>query len=250
MSDRQGGGYGSRLENYKNPVIRKSLEIIYPPAPFFNVIPKAEKQKIQTKIFGKALNCKILDIGSGLTKGPGSWLWRNQPKDNITRVDIVDGPNIDVVADATDLPFANNSYDSVILQSVVEHVEDKKALLDECVRVLKPGGYIYIEMPFLQGLHGDPSDFWRMTQNGLRSQLNSRNIELILEGVSGGPMGTLIWIISDLVSYLTKRNLINLVIRFIFRWLLSPLKYLDFVIQKTPAASRTACELYYLGTRK
>ena len=250
MSEHQGGGYGSRLNSYRNSFLRAFLQIVYPPAPFFNIINRAEKLKIRSNLFGNTGDLNVLDIGSGLTKGPGSWLWQNQPKLRVTCVDIVEGPNIDVVADATDLPFKDKSYDSVVLQSIIEHVEDKKSLIDECVRVLKPGGYIYIEMPFLQGLHGDPSDFWRMTQNGLRSELSDRNIQLVSEGVSGGPVGTLIWLVSDLVSNLSGINTLNLLIRFFVRWLLAPLKYLDFVIRDTRAAPRTACEVYFLGTRK
>ncbi|MDB2690364.1 hypothetical protein OAS88_05060 [Planktomarina temperata] len=74
MSAHQGGGYGSRIEGYSNPFLRAFLQIVYPPAPFFNIINQAEKQKIRSNIFGNTGDLNVLDIGSGLTKGPGAWL--------------------------------------------------------------------------------------------------------------------------------------------------------------------------------
>ena len=32
------------------------------------------------------------------------------------------------------------------------------------MRVLKPNGFIYIEVPFLQGFHADPNDFHSYTR--------------------------------------------------------------------------------------
>ena len=44
------------------------------------------------------------------------------------------------VADATDLPDANGTYDAVLLLDMLEHVESVPAVLAEAVRVVKPGG--------------------------------------------------------------------------------------------------------------
>ena len=40
-------------------------------------------------------------------------------------------------------------------------------------RVLKPGGYIYSEVPFLQGFHADPDDYQRYTLQGLKILFNN-----------------------------------------------------------------------------
>jgi ubiquinone/menaquinone biosynthesis C-methylase UbiE len=45
---------------------------------------------------------------------------------------------------AEDLPFADASFDYVNLSSLIEHVEDWRLTLSESVRVLKPGGVLYI----------------------------------------------------------------------------------------------------------
>jgi SAM-dependent methyltransferase len=45
------------------------------------------------------------------------------------------------------LPFANDSFDVVTLWNVVEHVADSRRLLDEAMRVLRPGGRLYVLAP-------------------------------------------------------------------------------------------------------
>lgn len=44
------------------------------------------------------------------------------------------------VADAYQLPFANESFDVVTAMDFLEHVEDPKRVIQEASRVLKPGG--------------------------------------------------------------------------------------------------------------
>jgi ubiquinone/menaquinone biosynthesis C-methylase UbiE len=45
---------------------------------------------------------------------------------------------------ADKLPYEDQKFDGVLLYAVVEHVSDKTALLNECNRVLKPGGIVYM----------------------------------------------------------------------------------------------------------
>jgi len=46
------------------------------------------------------------------------------------------------VADATNLPFEDNTFDAVICESVLAFVRNKQKAIDECVRVTKTGGYV------------------------------------------------------------------------------------------------------------
>lgn len=47
-----------------------------------------------------------------------------------------------VVADARKLPFKDNLFDAVMLESVMAFIPDKKKAMKEFMRVVKPGGYI------------------------------------------------------------------------------------------------------------
>ena len=46
------------------------------------------------------------------------------------------------VADVLDLPFEDDRFDAVLVESVLAFVKDKTRAVSECVRVTKPGGYI------------------------------------------------------------------------------------------------------------
>lgn len=43
------------------------------------------------------------------------------------------------------VPFKENTFDVVFLFDVIEHVRDPKKVINECKRVLKPGGIMYVE---------------------------------------------------------------------------------------------------------
>lgn len=50
-------------------------------------------------------------------------------------------------ADATQLPFADDSFDKIICSEVLEHIENYHGVLCEIKRVLKPSGILAISVP-------------------------------------------------------------------------------------------------------
>lgn len=46
------------------------------------------------------------------------------------------------------LPFADNSFDVVLCDNVVDHAESPKQIVSELVRILKPGGLLYFTVNF------------------------------------------------------------------------------------------------------
>ncbi len=58
------------------------------------------------------------------------------------------GKNVSIsYGDLTNLKFADNSFDKVILSEVAEHVPDDKKCLQEMYRILKPGGLLVVTVP-------------------------------------------------------------------------------------------------------
>jgi SAM-dependent methyltransferase len=55
-------------------------------------------------------------------------------------------PNIHLAA-AEDLPFPDGSFDVILLNEVIEHVDDDRATIREAYRCLAPGGQIIIYAP-------------------------------------------------------------------------------------------------------
>lgn len=93
----------------------------------------------------------------------------------------------DIVHDLeTPLPIESASFDVVLLVNVLEHVFNYRALLQESVRVLKPGGNIVVMVPFLFPVHPSPRDFYRFTREALQREFQS----LGLVKVRVTPLGT------------------------------------------------------------
>lgn len=80
--------------------------------------------------------------------------------------------NIDFNASIDSIPIGDNSADTVLNYSVLEHVPFDPLLgLKEMYRILKPGGFAFISIPFTYNTHGKNSDFWRWTQYGFEKHL-------------------------------------------------------------------------------
>ena len=61
-------------------------------------------------------------------------------------------------ASAAALPFADDSFDTVLLGEILEHLDKPEAVLDEMARVLAPGGVVAITVPFGLSPHHDHRD--------------------------------------------------------------------------------------------
>jgi len=51
------------------------------------------------------------------------------------------------VMDATELSFPDNSFDTIVIPEVLEHIRSSKKILEEAIRVLRNGGRIIISVP-------------------------------------------------------------------------------------------------------
>lgn len=59
----------------------------------------------------------------------------------------LNSPLADVHADICNLPFADNEFDFILCNHVLEHIPDDQTAMQEIYRVLKPGGTAILQIP-------------------------------------------------------------------------------------------------------
>lgn len=70
--------------------------------------------------------------------------------------------------DMQSLPYDDATFDFVISDQVIEHLEDPKRAVGESWRVLKPGGIAIHTTCFMNFIHPCPKDLWRFSPDALR----------------------------------------------------------------------------------
>jgi SAM-dependent methyltransferase len=132
------------------------------------------------------------DIGAGL---------RNVVCSNCVYVEVYPSLTTDIVVEPScKLPFRTASLDGIGCFAVLEHVTEPWKLAGECARVVKPGGKIFIEWPFLQPVHGYPSHYYNATREGLRNLFAAAfDVREVITGAHQGPDFTVAWILQSLL---------------------------------------------------
>jgi SAM-dependent methyltransferase len=133
----------------------------------------------------------VLDVGSYDENGTNRPLVEGRGW-HYTGLDIRDGPNVDIIAGPYLYPFEDNSFDLVISGQAMEHVEDLRSWINECVRVLAPGGRLCITTVWKMFYHPFPVDCWRIMPDGMRWLFNQNgllvdyDIQMTSEDATGG----------------------------------------------------------------
>jgi SAM-dependent methyltransferase len=182
----------------------------------------------------------VIDVGSGPERLGKEFI----------NVDVFPFTEVDIVSDATTLPFKNNAIDGAVSESVFEHVADAHLIAREMVRVVKPGGYIYVSAPFIHPYHTSPDDFNRWTLSGLKHMF--KDLEIVEAGVRSGPWSALLlfmayWL-GVVFSFGSRKTAPFLA--HIFMLVLGPLKYLDILFIHMPGSEAVATHLYILGRKR
>lgn len=111
------------------------------------------------------LKGKVLNAGAG---------WRDISRlveGELINQDIIwpgdERTNIQIYSPLHQIPVESNYFDAILCIAVPEHVENPEEVVPELCRVLKPGGHLILEVPFLQPEHKVPTDYQRYTKDGL-----------------------------------------------------------------------------------
>lgn len=176
----------------------------------------------------------MLNIGSGV----------KHVDDNVFNVDVYPYEQVQIVADGAHLPFKDGTVDLILCESVLEHVREPYQVIAEIRRVLKPGGYAYISVPFLYPFHASPNDFTRFSRNSLRALFSPYAI--LQEGMRAGPMAALQGVLMHLFALVLSFGsyTVYLVLSNIFMVVFAPLKLLDPFFALFPYSHEIAADIY------
>jgi SAM-dependent methyltransferase len=100
------------------------------------------------------------------------------------------GTRPDIYGDAQSLPLRDGSVDHALLLDVLEHLPNPERCLVELHRVIKQGGSLTIQVPFIYPLHDAPLDFHRWTRYGLRQSARRSGFRIDVESAIGHPLET------------------------------------------------------------
>jgi SAM-dependent methyltransferase len=211
-----------------------------------NLKARENYAELRTLLLGEAegRRPRVLVIG-GSRLGQGMEEFAADPGLELVDTDVSFGPRTSIVCDAHRLPFADDSVDAVVAQAVVQALVDPEACVAEMHRVLRPGGYVYAETPFMQQVFGAQFDFTRYTQLGHRRLF--RDFEEIRSGPVCGPGMALAWsyqyFLLSFVRGARARALVKGFARVTGFWL----KYADHALIDRPGAVDAASGVYFLG---
>ena len=178
-----------------------------------------------------------LEIGSGSTRTD----WR------LINMDISPFPKVDVVGGGTRLPFLDCTLSVVASQAVLEHIPNPWKVAGEMFRVLKPGGYVYAEVPGVVPYHGFPAHYQNFTKEGLEKLFYQ--FKPVEAGVVFGPSTALAWMLKEYAGLFFSNFYARAAVHLLVEWLVHPLNYLDIFLHKIPNAHRMAMTLYFIGRK-
>ena len=169
----------------------------------------------------------------------------------VLNVDFVDFPHVDIHADfSRPLPIRTASVDGVLSIAVLEHLEKPLLMISEITRILKPGGVLYITVPFLYPFHAAPADYNRWTAEGIKLQLGGQ-FEVTSSESCGAAVGVLILVFSHIVAQILSfgSERLYLLANYSMMGLLAPLKLFDLLLTHLPF-SKTLCPCVTLVARR
>jgi SAM-dependent methyltransferase len=203
-------------------------------------------EKLTSLLCHRSTVPRVLVIGGSIV-GQGMDPLLLNPTFEFVETDVSLGPRTMLICDAHDIPFADNSFDGVIAQAVLEHVADPQRCVEEIHRVLKLNAFVYAETPFIQQVHGGAYDFTRFTHVGHRRLF--RNFDEIESGAVCGPGMALAWsyqyFLLSFTSSKVLRDLIKVFTRLTAFWL----KYFDYYLIDRPGALDAASGYYFIGQK-
>jgi len=191
--------------------------------------PRIIELREKLKITGIAIN-----LGSGQDNYKG-----------FTNIDLGIYDPVHVVADLKRVPFADETVELIVSNSVLEHIYDYNSVINEAFRILKKGGYFYLSVPNVCLRH-HKYYYHRWTTPGLHRLFEGR-FEIIDSGACRGVAYAIITIIEALFTYKIRNRIFLSAARLLWRLISRPLFWIkDDATVEYQAMAQT---IYVLGRK-
>lgn len=155
--------------------------------------------------------------GRVLNAGAGNRDLSSLVDGELTNQDIPQGrhnANIHIHSPLHEIPRQDGYFDVVFCNAVLEHVANPEEVMREFARVCRPGGVLYLAVPFMQPEHKDPTDFQRYTADGLSALVRRHGFEVESVEPVHSIYATFAWLV---VVWLSQRDsLRNALLKWIF----------------------------------
>jgi len=150
----------------------------------------------------------LLDYGSGFKRyapffDNALFIAQEHPESGKKNKGIVD---YDILSTGK-IPLKDNSVDVVLSTSALEHIENPHLFFQESFRVLRAGGSIAIQCPFVFPEHEIPYDFQRLTRFGLMRDLRNAGFELEISDIR--PLSSTLTTINDFMMVAIKEDIVG-----------------------------------------
>jgi len=156
--------------------------------------------------------------------------------------DVYDTQLVDFLADGHEIPLRDETVDAVVVQAVLEHVLEPHTVVAELHRVLRDGGFVYAETPFMQQVHEGAYDFTRFTERGHRWLF--REFSQLDSGALRGAGTALLWSIRYFLASLIGNKRVAGLLCLPLAWL----RLLDRFARPGFEVD-SACDVYFLGQK-
>jgi len=84
-------------------------------------------------------------------------------------VDLRETPVVDIIHDLDSLPWPlrDEEFEEVIAEDIIEHLKEIVPVVEECWRVLKPGGTLWVQTPHYTSPNSyhDPTHRWHLSEH-------------------------------------------------------------------------------------
>jgi SAM-dependent methyltransferase len=213
----------------------------------FNRLRRFLNSDYRTDSSKQAFNKLFIDLPSDalcISVGGGP----TRAHDRLLNINLSPFPNVDIVADAHLLPYANESVDVIYSEAVFEHLHSPNKAADEIYRVLKPGKRIFICTPFIFPYHGYPYHYQNYTITGHKQLFESAGMKVVELGCCVGPVYALTNVVNVFIREYSPRFL-RVPLRLLWSLISIAIRPLDRIIAKRPNAHILASTTYIVAEK-